>query len=156
MFLYSRVAESVQRVQGGVETHVVQTHAKPFIEFMALNDFEASISVGDLEDGAITVTPVLSVDFDKPENGPDRTEKRVGGASEWDHVYSLSELVVLRLWDRENNSVVDIVAEWFHVLPAQDHLEVDLLGGLSNQIATSQHGQEVEETQVTINLDSLL
>ena len=38
------------------------------------------------------------------------------------------------------------------VLPHEDHLEINVGVGLGDQVAGTEHGQEIKERQVTVNL----
>ena len=73
MLLYNGVAEAVERIQGGVESHVAQPHAKPLVELVTHDHLECTIAIRDLEDGPIAVTPVFAVDIYQSENSLDRT-----------------------------------------------------------------------------------
>ena len=156
MLLDASVAESMERVQGCVQVHLPQPHLEPRVEFVTLDDLETPVSVRSLEDRSVAVTFVLSVDIDEPEDRLDWTEQRIRSCSERDLMYALAKLVILRLGNRNHNTVVYVVTQRLHVLPAQDHLEIDGLERLRDEIATPQHGEEIEEAQVTVNLDCLL
>ena len=65
-------------------------------------------------------------------------------------------LIVLRFRDGDKNSLRDVVVQWGDILPAQDHLQVNLLEGLGNQVGRPQHRQEVQEGQGLVNKQGLV
>ena len=80
MLLYPSMREPMQRVQGLIETHFAQAHAKPFIKLVPHDHLEASIAVGDLVDVVIAVTSVLSEDINEAENCFHRAKQRIVGS----------------------------------------------------------------------------
>ena len=69
---------------------------------------------------------------------------------------AFTELVILRFRDRNEDTVVDVVAKRLNVLPAQNHLQIYFFGGLRDEIGAPQHREKIEETQVPKDLDCLL
>ena len=148
MLLNASVAEAVERVEGSIEFHVAQPHFEPGVKLVPQNHLEVAVTVRHLEDGSVAETPVLPVNSDEAENSLDWTQKRVGGRGQRDLVDPFPKLVVLGLGNRNDNAVIDVVAQWLDIFPAEDHLEIDGFAGLGNEIATSEHGEEVDEAEV--------
>ena len=124
----------MQCIEGGVELHGFQPHFEPGVEFVALDHLEVTATVWHLKDGTVPEAPVFPVNLYESEDGLDRTQEGIGGSSQRDLVDPLPELVVLGLGDRNNNAVIDVVAQRLDILPAEDHLKIDVLERLRDEI----------------------
>ena len=132
--LYPSVAEPVQCVQLRVHAHVLQSELEPPVVLVTLHHREIAVTVRNLENRRAAATVFLAVQFDEVLHGLDGTQKFVLGGGQRDEVIPLTKLVVLRLWDSDENALRDIVIEGRDVFPAQDHFQVDLLERFRDQV----------------------
>ena len=124
----------MQGIQGGVQIHATQSGLKPPVKFMAHNRGKGAVSSGNLEDRGRTAAMFLSIDFNQSQDGLNRTQQGVRGGSKGDLVISFAKLIIFRLRDRNEDALRDVIGKRGHVLPAENHLEVDRLGRLDDQI----------------------
>ena len=120
------MAVPVQRVGGGVQTHVLQSALEPQGKLVPDHWRELHIAERHLEHGSPPSAAILAIDLDQFHDGVDRTELRVLRSSQCNFVKSFSELIFLRLGDGEQNALVDVIVQGFDVVPAEDHLQVNL------------------------------
>ena len=125
----------MQREGGRIQAHVLEPALEPSGELVPNDWSEATLIQRSLEHRHASRAPLLAVDPDEVEDGDHGAQPGIGGGGEGHLVDPLPELVVLGLGDLEENTLGDVVVERCHVLPAQDHLEIDLRGGL-DQVGT--------------------
>ena len=114
----------MEGVERGVQSHVLDALSKPQIKLVPQNRGESARSVRDLKYRVVAETSVLSKNVDQPKDGLDRTQQRVLRRRQRNLVDSLAELVIFRLFDRQYDAAVEVIAKRGNVLPAENHLEI--------------------------------
>ena len=112
-----------------IQAHVLQSVLEPQRELLSDDRGESSLVQRSLEDWNTTRTPLSPVDLHEFEDGDHGTQSGVGGGGEWDFMDSLSVLIVLGLSDVEHDALRDVVVERGDVVPAENHLQIQLRSG---------------------------
>ena len=142
--LNTTVTIAVQREGGVVQSHVPQSALEPLGELVPDDGGELAAIERRLEHRSSSSAVLLAVNPHELQDGGHRTELRVVSSSQGDFVDSLPELVVLRLGDGKYDALVDVVVQRLDVVPAQDHVQVDLARRL-DQVARAKHTQIVNK-----------
>ena len=137
----------------GIQAHVRDPSLEPEVVLRPGERDKFPRSIRDLEDRSAPKALVLAVDVDETQYSLDRTKKGIFCGGKRYEVLTSTKLVIFRFLYRYNNAITDVVFQRPNILPAKNHLKVDFLRILRDQIATSKHGKIVEEGESLENME---